>query len=553
MTVQRRGKQARTLRVLVGIASLFALGLQVVGAAPSAAGADTAAGGARCEELTELAVPETEITVSELVPAGDYVDAEGTVHRDLPEFCRVAARVDPSLKFEVWIPSTTWNERFLGVGNGGFAGNISYSAMAPALSAGYATASTDTGHSRSDSSNSWISDPTQLEMWGRTSIHLMTVRAKQILTAYHEQAPKFSYFEGGSTGGRQAMDQAEFFPDDYDGIVSHSPGMDYSHVMMAVLWTAQRLANSPSGALDSDDRKLLNDAVLAACGGRDGVASDPFLNDPRDCHYNVKRLECRPGTSVGCLTAEQVRTAEHVYTAVTNQGTGEHLYPGFAYGSEAAWNFAAERQALISYPQALLGRAVFDDPEWDWRSFDWDEDVKLVEEKLSPKIDPTRTDLSKFEARGGKLIMTQGWSDPFQSGSLPIEYYTRVLLERDGTTPRSALRDVQEFYRLFMIPGGGHVTGGVGPNSFDALSAVRAWVEQGTAPSQMIATKYENDQPENRVVMTRPLCAYPQVAGYDGIGPTTEASSFRCEDDWGDFAEDVASERQRMRVRARSN
>ncbi|MER7606127.1 tannase/feruloyl esterase family alpha/beta hydrolase [Nocardioides sp. NPDC127503] len=551
MTVRRPGSSGGTLRVLVGIASLFALSLQIVGAAPSAA--DTDAGSARCEELTELSVPDTEITASELVPAGDYVDAEGTVHRDLPEFCRVAATVAPSLKFEVWLPTVTWNERFLGVGNGGFAGNISYDAMAPALSAGYATASTDTGHSDTDSTNSWISNPTQLEMWGRTSIHLMTVRAKQILTAFNEKAPKFSYFEGGSTGGRQAMDQAEFFPNDYDGIVSHSPGMDYSHVMMAVLWTAQRLAESPSGALDGGDRKLLNDTVLAACGGRDGVAGDPFLNDPRDCHYKVKRLECRSGTSAGCLTAEQVRTAEHVYAKVANQGTGEHIYPGFAYGSEAAWNFTAERQALVSYPQALLGRAVFDDPQWDWRSFDWDEDVNLVEEKLSPKIDPTRTDLSKFDARGGKLIMTQGWADPFQSGSLPIEYYTRVLLERNGSTVRSALRDVQEFYRLFMIPGGGHVSGGVGPNSFDALAAVRAWVEQGIAPKQMVATKYENDRPENRVVMSRPLCPYPQIAGYVGAGPTTEASSFRCENDWGDFAEDVAREQQRMQLREPSN
>jgi feruloyl esterase len=553
MTVRRPGSSGGTLRVLVGIASLFALGLQIVGAAPSAAGADRAAGGARCEELTELAVPDTEITASEVVPAGDYVDAEGTVHRDLPEFCRVAATVAPSLKFEVWIPTATWNERFLGVGNGGFAGNISYSAMAPALAKGYATASTDTGHSKSDSTNSWISNPTQLEMWGRTSIHLMTVRAKQILSAYHGMAARYSYFEGGSTGGRQAMDQAEFFPGDYDGIVSHSPGMDYSHVMMSVLWNAQRTVESPNGVLRANDRKLLNDAVLAACGGRDGVAGDPFLNDPRDCQYNIKQLECRPGASERCLSAEQVRTVEHVYAAVTNQRTGEHLYPGYAYGSEAEWSLAAERPDLASYPQPLFGRAVFDDPAWDWRSFDWDEDVALVEEKLSPKIDPTSTDLSGFADRGGKLIMTQGWNDPMQSGSLPIEYYTRVLLEQDGSTVRSALRDVQAFYRLFMIPGGGHVRGGVGPNSFDALSAVRAWVEQGTAPKQMVATKYENDRPENPVVMTRPLCPYPQIAGYVGAGPTTEASSFRCENDWGDFAEDVARERQRMQVRERSN
>ncbi|MFD8566683.1 tannase/feruloyl esterase family alpha/beta hydrolase [Streptomyces sp. NPDC059639] len=454
----------------------------------------------------------------------------------------MTATIAPSLTFEVWLPAGFWNQRLQGVGNGGFAGQISYSAMAPALAAGYATVSTDTGHSASDSANSWISNPTQLEMWGRTSIHLMTVRAKEILAAHYGTGPKYSYFVGGSTGGRQGMIEAQYYPDDYDGIVSKSPGMDYSHAMMEVLWTSQRLAQSPDGVLREDERKLLNEAVLAACTGRDGVQGDPMLNDPRDCGFNLARLKCRAGETGGCLTAEQIATAERVYAPVTNPRTGEQLYPGFSHGSESAWHFAAENPALTSYPQALLGRAVFNDANWDWRTFDFDKDAALVEKKLARKIDATSTDLSRFAARGGKLIMAQGWSDDYQAATLPIEYYNRVLLDKGGHHVRSSLRDVQEFYRLFMVPGGGHVTGGPGPNSFDALSAVRSWVERGTAPKKMVATKYVADVPENGVAMTRPLCPYPQVARYDGSGPTSEASNFRCADDWADFVADVARE-----------
>jgi feruloyl esterase len=542
----RRRTTTRVLPTIV--ASGLALAGSIFSIQMSAAGS-VDAGGTGCEDLAAFAFPNTDVTDARVVPAGDYVDLDGQRHRDLPEFCRVAATVAPSLTFEVWMPAATWNERFLGVGNGGFAGTINYSDMASALARGYATASTDTGHSSQDTTNSWISDPVQLEMWGRTSIHLMTERAKALITEYKAQAPRYSYYEGGSTGGRQGMDEAQFFPDDYDGIVSHSPGMDYSHVMMAVLWNAQRIVETPDGVLRAADRKLVHDAVLNACGGRDGVAGDPFLNDPRDCNFKVKALACSPSQRDACLTAEQVRTAEHVYSAVTNTRTGEHLYPGYAYGSESAWALAAEDPRLTSYPQPLFGRAVFDDPAWDWRTFDWDADVALVEEKLSPKIDPTRTDLSAFAASGGKLIMTQGWADPLQSGSLPIEYYTRVLLEHGGPKLRPALHELQDFYRLFMIPGGGHVRGGVGPNSIDALTALRAWVEQGVAPEEIVATKFVDDRPENDVVMTRPLCPYPQVARYDGSGSTDDAANFRCEEDWSDFVRDVAAERHRMLVR----
>ncbi|MFZ3566700.1 tannase/feruloyl esterase family alpha/beta hydrolase [Streptomyces sp. BH034] len=474
------------------------------------------------------------------VPRGDYEAPDGETYRDLPAFCRLTAKIAPSLEFEVWMPSASWNQRLQGVGNGGFAGQISYSAMAPALAAGYATVSTDTGHSASDSANSWISDPAQLKMWGRTSIHLMTVRAKEILGAHYGARPKYSYFVGGSTGGRQGMIEAQYYPEDYDGIVSKSPGMDYSHVMMSVLWTAQHIAENPDGVLGADDRKLLNDAVLETCSGRDGVRGDPALNDPRDCGFRLDGLQCKDGETNGCLTPAQIATAERVYAPVADPRTGRQFYPGFSYGSESAWHYAAEDPALTSYPQALFGRAVFNDANWDWRTFDFDKDADLVEKRLASKIDATRTDLSRFEARGGKLLMTQGWSDDYQAATLPIEYYHRVLLDKGGSDARSSLREVQDFYRLFMVPGGGHVTGGPGPNSFDALSAVRNWVERGAAPRDMVATKYVGDRPENGVSMTRPLCPYPQVARYDGSGETSDASNFRCADDWGDFAADRA-------------
>ncbi|WP_315874071.1 tannase/feruloyl esterase family alpha/beta hydrolase [Rhodococcus qingshengii] len=497
-----------------------------------------------CEQLTERQFSDANIIAAELITTGEFTDPAGSSLTGLPNFCRALATIGDNLSFEVWMPTDTWNERFLGVGNGGFAGEISYKDMGPAISNGYATASTDTGHSAQDEENTWIGSPSQLQEWGRTSIHQMTVQTKEVLSAFYGSGPRYSYFEGGSTGGRQAMDQAEYYPDDYDGIVSHSPGMDYIHVMMAVLWTSQRIVDKPNGVLDQDARNLLHNAVLNACAESAAVVGDLFLNDPRTCSFDPAQIQCPSDDSSGCLTEEQVATAEHVYADVRNAVTGQHLYPGFALGSEAEWHYAAEQTDLASYPEDLFGRGVFDDPNWDWRSFNFDDDVTKAEERLATMIDATSTDLSAFSERGGKLIMTQGWTDPFQSGYLPIEYYNRVLLDHGDLDSRNALEEVQEHFRLFMIPGGGHVTGGVGPNSIDALATVREWVESGTAPDEIVATKHRDNNSDAAVEMTRPLCPYPQVVRYNGSGPSTDEGSFHCQDDWAQFDADV----QRTRV-----
>lgn len=496
-----------------------------------------------CEKLAEREFPDANIIAAEMITSGEFTDSAGSTLSGLPNFCRVAATSGDHLGFEVWMPTDTWNDRFLGVGNGGFAGEISYKEMGQAISDGYATASTDTGHSVGDTENSWISNPSQLREWGRTSIHHMTGRAKDVLSAFYGTSPRYSYFEGGSTGGRQAMDEAEYYPDDYDGIVSHSPGMDYIHVMMAVLWTSQHIADNPNAVLDVDARDLLHNAVLRTCAESMAAEGDRFLNDPRTCIFEPTQIQCASAESIDCLTPEQVATAAHVYGDVRNTRTGQYVYPGFAPGSEAEWNYAAEQTDLATYPEDLFGRGVFDDPNWDWRTFDFGDDVAKAEERLVSMIDATSTDLSAFSERGGKLIMTQGWTDPYQSGFLPIEYYNRVLLEHGESDNRKALEKLQEQFRLFMIPGGGHVEGGVGPNSIDALDAVREWVENGKAPVEIIATKYRDNKPEGEVDMTRPLCPYPQVARYLGSGSSTEARSFRCQDDWPQFEADI--ERQR--------
>ena len=497
-----------------------------------------------CEQLVEAEISDTDIVAAESVATGEFIDPAGTTLTGLPTFCRVQATVGDSLDFEVWMPTDTWNERFLGLGNGGFGGKISYKAMGPAVSNGYATASTNTGHSAQDEDNSWISDPNRLQQWGRTSIHDMTVRTKEILSAFYGSAPRFSYFEGGSTGGRQAMDQAEYYPDDYDGIVSHSPGMDYIHVMMAVLWTSQHIVDQPANVLDRDARDVLHNAVLAACTQSKASEEDQFLNDPRTCTFAPTQVQCPDNTSERCLTEKQVETAERVYSDVRNALTGQHLYPGFATGSEAEWHYAAEQLDLASYPEDLFGRGVFDDPNWDWRSFDFGDDVSEAENRLGSVIDATSTDLSKFSDGGGKLIMTQGWADPFQSGYRPIEYYNRVLLEHGESDTREALDELQQYFRLFMIPGGGHVSGGVGPNSIDALGAVREWVESGTVPEEIIATKYRDKTADSGVEMTRPLCPYPQVAHFDESGPATEARNFDCRDNWAQFDADLQRTRE---------
>ena len=524
----------------------FGRNLFLLGAAPLALAFGHPVEAATCESLAGLAVPHTTITAAVSVPAGTYVAPDGSSNPDMPAFCRVAATIstEPTeqVRIEVWLPATTWNGRFEGLGSGGFGGSITYAALVPAVQNGFAAANTDTGHEGGTvgaigQTLPWAQNPVSLRDWGHSSIHLMSESAKKILKAFYKRNADYAYYDGCSTGGAEAMEEAEFYPDDYDGIHAGSPGMDYSHLMMSFLWGALPSAKNPAAALPADKLALLHQAVLGACQAGDGsVAGDTFLNDPRKCSFDPASLQCKSGQDPStCLSAAQTQAARTLYSPVTNPETGLLLYPGFVRGSEDNWSLI--QGALVPFfAQPLLANTVFDNPNWDWTSFNFASDARLVDRKLSPTINATRPDLHRFEAHGGKLIMTQGWDDPLNAQTLPIEYFNSVLVGDPD------LDRVQRFYRLFMAPGLGHCTGGPGPNSFDSVGALRAWVEHGRAPDRIVATKYVNDNPAEGIAMTRPLCPYPQRAAYKGAGSSNTADSFTCVTDEAAFQKDVRQE-----------
>ncbi|MGH7116130.1 MAG: tannase/feruloyl esterase family alpha/beta hydrolase [Stellaceae bacterium] len=488
-----------------------------------------------CGNLASLTLPNTTITATQLVNAGPFTAANNQTFT-VPEFCRVVGYSTPSsdsnIKFEVWIPYSSWNNKLEVVGGGGFAGTISFSAMATALNLGYATASTDTGHQNPNSGDgSWaLGQPEKVVDFGYRAIHETTVNAKAIVTAY-AGAPQYDYFNGCSTGGRQALKEAQMFPDDFDGIIAGDPANYWVELNFGQLWPylANHPHSSPTPVLPTSLYPLINNAVLHQCAGHDGgVASDPFISDPPTCNFNARELRCKPNQDpTTCLTHAQVRVVDQIYAGAHNPVTYQPVFPGFARGSETDW--AGEANGLFAIAVSYMQYWVFDDPSFNVQtSLNFGRDVALAKHLDNGVTEATDPDLRPFLSHG-KLIQYHGWADgTIAPGESPQYYESVVDRLYPHSSPRNALRQTQESYRLFMVPGMFHCSGGPGANSFDTLTALDNWVEQGTAPDQIIATHYNNNVKSQGVAFTRPLCPYPQVAKYRGVGATTDAASFVC-------------------------
>jgi feruloyl esterase len=276
---------------------------------------------------------------------------------------------------------------------------------------------------------------------------------------------------------------------------------------------------------------LLHAAALAACDRDDGL-QDSLIGDPRRCRVDPARLQCTPASQAGggCLTPEQVAAATRVYAGLVDPGDGRTLYPGLAPGSEQGWVAFATPGRPFPIPVSYYRWLVFADSTWDWRSYDpaRPSDRRAVaeaERRDAPILSAVDPNLRAFRERGGKLIQYHGWNDQLISAQNSIDYYESVVArEAAGGRDRAALRDVQQFYRLFMVPGMAHCGGGEGPNTFDKVGPLEKWVEQGKAPERLEASHSTNGQ----VDRTRPLCPYPQVARYKGTGSIDEAANFVC-------------------------
>ncbi len=441
---------------------------------------------------------------------------------------------DSDIQFEVWLPSSGWNGKFQGVGNGGFAGSINYEGMESAVAHGYATASTDTGHQAGGTSAAWaLGHPEKIIDFGYRAIHETAVMAKTIIRAFYGDGPRHSYFSSCSNGGRQALMEAQRYPEDYDGIIAGAPANYWTHLLSNAAWNLLALLGEKGSYIPPNKLPAIQAAALAACDAQDGV-KDGVIEDPSRCRFDPSALQCQGAETDRCLTAPQVTALRKLY-AGARTSSGARVFPGYAPGGEAepgGWapwitGQAPEQSLMFAFATQFFKNMVFDNAAWDYHTFNVDRDTRIADQKMARILNATDPDLSRFRARGGKLILYHGWSDAAIAAGNTINYYESVVA-------KLGKKQAGTFVRLFMVPGMQHCGGGSGPNSFgqfgvgagdaehDIDAALERWVEQGTAPERIIATNRDRAR-------TLPLCAYPLTARYKGSGSTGDAASFTCE------------------------
>ena len=480
-----------------------------------------------CEHLGTFKTKElVEIRATAMPAAGDA-----------PAHCRVSGLLRPEIGFEVNLPAR-WNQRFYMIGNGGHAGEAPddpgrAAQRAGALQNGFVIATTNTGHdARKEPQATFVlSNPQKAIDYAYRAVHLTAATAKEIAKQYYAKAVSRSYWNSCSNGGRQGLIEAQRYPGDFDGIVANAPWVEQTGFTIGAMWNQRALTDAP---LTAEKLALVASRVMAVCDGVDGLV-DGLIDDPRQCQFDPSRdvPRCAEGADgANCLTPPQAEALKKVYGGVVSRG--KPFFPGFMYGSEAVspgpggtmvsgWtNLIASgadgrNPADFSLAESTMKYLVFTPPraDFDYRSFDFDRDTGRLD-AWGKQANANNPDLSAFRKRGGKLLMTYGWADAILMPLMGVNYYERATAVNGPRTP--------EFFRLFMVPGMAHCGGGVGPDRHDPVSAVIDWVEKGTAPDVMVASRVVNGQ----VVRTRPLCPYPQVARYKGEGSIDEAANFRC-------------------------
>jgi feruloyl esterase len=481
---------------------------------------------ASCESLATLSFPDATITRTETVSAGTFTPPGATAAQpspaltNLPSFCRVAATLKPSsdsdIKVEVWLPVANWNGKYQAVGNGGWAGSIVYTAMGEALKRGYATSSTDTGHV-GGTAKDMLGHPEKLLDYSYRAIHEMTLKAKIITEKFYGSNPRLSYFVGCSAGGRQAMLEAQRFPADFDGIIAGAPAVNTTPIYQAArLWIPHATLKEPASFIPTSKYPMIHRAVVNACDTKDGL-KDGLIDDPRQCQFDPKVLQCQAGDDASCLTSPQVDAASKILSSVKHPRTGQVLLPRMEPGTELGWGVQAGGPQPYNNVLERMKYVIYKDPNWDWRTFNFETDLIKLENMEDP-ANATNANLNGFLSRGGKLLVYHGWADQQVVPQSTINYYNDVLATMGGAAKTSS------WLRLFMAPGMAHCRGGVGPDTFDAVSALEEWVEKGKAPDRIIASH----STAGKVDRTRPLCPYPQVAKYTGTGSIDDATNFTC-------------------------
>jgi feruloyl esterase len=479
----------------------------------------------QCERLAATSLKNATIKLAKVVESGQLTDIpaiSNTIASSLPAFCRVAATLRPSkdsdIQIEVWLPSK-WNDRFVAVGNGGLAGSISYAAMASAVKEGYATASTDTGHTGVGSSGEWaMGHPEKVIDFAYRSEHEMTLAAKSLIKSYYGHAQQHAYWNGCSEGGNQALHEAQLYPQDYDGIIAGAPANYMTHLQAGGLWISHAIHKDPATFISQAKLPAINQAALEACDEFDGL-KDGIVGDPRVCAFDIARLACRGEENDNCLTRPQLNGLSKVYSGAKNPHTSQQIFPGYMQGSELEWGaWIAGTDAPPKNLQHVIAEnfskyIVFGKRDWDWKTYDFDQDVAAAD-RIAGSANAMNPDLSGFKQRGGKLLQYHGWYDPAIAPLNSVDYFESV---------QKKMGDTKSFYRLYMIPGMAHCAGGPGVSNFDRMAVMVRWVEEGEVPDSIVASRTEDG-----VTRTRPLCPYPQAARYKGNGDSNDAKNFAC-------------------------
>ena len=493
-----------------------------------------------CAALRNLRIVNVNLLSSVDVPASE----------DLPAYCRVLGYVRPAINFEIRMPASGWNGKFYMAGCGGFCGAVDTdrpgftNAANYGLRRNYAVVSTDAGHwGTSVVDGRWAQYDQVARMdWGQRAVTETARASKDVIKAYYATDIRKSYFVGCSTGGRQAAMEAWRFPKDFDGIISGAPALDYTGLVATFFaWVTQ--ANLDSGGkpiVTAAKAKLVEDAVVAACGNKQGI-KDGLIEDPRACTFKPASLQCKAGPSADCLTEQEVGVLDKWYKGPTDS-KGRQLFPGgVPLGSEANWGAWLTGRGNAAPLLPLFGNGFIQYMAFDptqgaaptAQTFDFERDPPRL--AASARIYNSGTwnpdkpdevagaDLSAFQQGGGKILFYHGWGDPLVTPFMTVAYYEALAKKAGGPTK------VADFARLFMIPGMDHcgintAGPGIADTGIDALTALEQWVEEGKAPEALIATKLSSD---NKVQWKRPICAYPQQTKFNG-GDPTDPASFSC-------------------------
>jgi len=477
-----------------------------------------------CESLAQATVTNGRVLSADAVQSGAFTppNAAGAnpnaSFTSVPAFCRVTLSLTPSkdsdIRVEVWLPQSGWNRKLQASGNGGLGGAIPYPALAASVKAGYAAVGTDGGHAGGNA-DFVAGHPEKLVDFAYRAIHEMTVTAKTLVVAHYDTPPTKAYFNSCSTGGRQALIEAQRYPADFDGIVAGDPSWDQMRLYAARVWLNTYVNRTPAAVIPPSKYPMIHQAVLDKCDLLDGV-KDGVIEDPAKCAFDFATLTCGGEDRADCLTKEQVESANAMTRPIRDPKSGAVLHPGRYYpGSELGWGGVGGPSPSGESHEAM--RKIVFTPAWDYHTIKVPDDVERAVKADNGLLYGGDPDLSRFFERGGKLLMYHGWADPLVSPDTSLIMLKRIK-DASGTSAANSVA-------LFMVPGMGHCQGGAGTDVFDKAAAIDRWVETGTKPASIEAAHMTAGVVER----TRPLCAYPTTAHYTGTGSTDDAKSFRCQ------------------------